>query len=84
MKAKLYKAVIVIETVVKAENEDQAIGVLYSQADKVFDGEFREEGIKIIGEVTSKRDLPEGWQGISIPWGSEGNVTIKDILWENE
>ena len=84
MKAKLYKAVILIETVVKAENEDQAIGVLYSQADKVFDAEFREEGIKIVGEVTSKRSLPEGWQGISIPWCSEGNATIKDILWENE
>lgn len=83
MKAKLYKAVIVIETVVKAENEDQAIGVLYSQADRVFDGEFRKECIEIVGEVTSKRSLPEGWQGTEIPWGSEGNVTIKEILWEN-
>ena len=84
MKAKLYKAVILIETVVKAENEDQAIDVLYSQANNVFDAEFREEGIKIVGEVTSKRSLPEGWQGIELPWGSEGNATIKDILWENE
>lgn len=84
MKAKLYKAVIVIETVVKAENEDQAIGALYSQADKVFDAEFREECIEIVGEVTSKRCLPDGWQGIEIPWGSDGNATIKDILWENE
>lgn len=84
MKAKLYKAVIVIETVVKAENEDQAIGVLYSQADKVFDAEFREECIEIVGEVTSRRNLPDGWQGIEIPWGSDVNVTIKDFLWENE
>ena len=84
MKAKLYKAVIVIETVVKAENEDQAMGLLYSQADKVFDAEFREECIEIVGEVTSRKNLPEGWQGVEIPWGSEGNVTIKEILWENE
>lgn len=84
MKAKLYKAVILIETVVKAENEEQAIGVLYSQADEVFDAEFRKEGIKIVGEVTNKRSLPDGWQGIEIPWGSDGNTTIKDILWENE
>ena len=84
MKAKLYKAVILIETVVKAENEDQAIGVLYSQANNVFDAEFREECIEIVGEVTSRRNLPDGWQGIEIPWGSDGNVTIKDILWENE
>ena len=83
MKAKLYKAVILIETVVKAENEDQAIGVLYSQADKVFDAEFRKECIEIVGEVTSKASLPEGWQGIEIPWGSDGNVTIKEILWES-
>ena len=84
MKAKLYKAAILIETVVKAENEDQAIGLLYSQADKVFDAEFRRECIEIVGEVTSKMSLPEGWQGIEIPWGSEGNVIIKEILWENE
>lgn len=84
MKARLYKAVMLIETVVKAENEDQAIGILYSQADKVFDAEFREESIKIIGEVTSKRGLPEGWQGIEIPWGPEGNSIIKDIFFLGE
>lgn len=84
MKAKLYKAAILIETVVKAENEDQAMGVLYSQADRVFDAEFREECIEIVGEVTSRRNLPDGWQGTEIPWGSNGNVIIKEILWENE
>jgi len=84
VKAKLYKAVILIETVVKAENEDQAIGVLYSQAEKVFDAEFRKDCIKIVGEVANKESLPDGWQGIEIPWGSEGNAIIKDILWETE
>lgn len=75
----IYTVEVTITTVVAAEDERQAIGLVSLNL-----GDIRAEDENpriIVGhELRSLSDLPPFWDGDSIPHGSEGFTTLRDLL----
>lgn len=66
--------------VVQADDEDDAHEeALYHWREGVSDSDARPT-LHITGEVTKESHLRDGWDGMCIPYGGNGNTRIKDLL----
>ena len=78
MKSKLWKVTVKFEFVVAAKDEESAIR--NAIADKLV-GPSKEEPVYAADSLESLDDLPDGYDGESIPWGDDvEDAPIREIL----
>jgi hypothetical protein len=79
---KLFTVEVSVTAVVAAENEMEAYSVVsFEFPDIVRDAE---PDIDVHGEVKSLDRLPADWDGMSLPYGGDGETRLKDLLPETE
>ncbi len=68
----LYRVRFNLSTVVKAEDEKQALRLAFDQRQEIVRCDITDRNlgdIDVVSEITSVKDLPPGWNGYCIPWG---------------
>jgi hypothetical protein len=67
--------------VVVAGNTDEAEEIAREEAlNALYEDRAEPAEVDIRGEVRSKRDLRDGWDLMSIPYGLDGNTRLQDLL----
>lgn len=71
---KLYHLKVVVDTVVLAENEDDALVVFEDNKKDIFENDFDnfngfEQFIEVV-EIKNKKQLPKNWDTRCLPWKS--------------
>ncbi|WP_454751653.1 hypothetical protein [Cupriavidus necator] len=79
---KLFTVEISVTAVVMAESEMEAYSVAAYEAREIWSD--AEPDIGVHGEVQSLDRLPEEWDGMSLPYGGDGETRLKDLLPETE
>ncbi|GAA4400510.1 hypothetical protein [Quisquiliibacterium transsilvanicum] len=77
---KLYEVSVEFTMVVQAGDEEDAWDVARENVrDAVGDADPH---LHVVRRVTGAAQLRDGWDGMCIPYGGDGNTRIKDILGE--
>jgi len=81
----IYNVTLTLETtvVVVADDPEHAIDVARDNARRAIEDAPDGPEFDVSGEVTSERNLRDGWDGDCIPYGGDGNTRIKDLLTPN-
>lgn len=82
---KLYHLQVVLDVVVAAEEAEKAADVFMNNKEDIIENDFNiiPPEIKIVGRITSKKDLPKGWDDRCIPWGGKegkNEFNVKDYI----
>lgn len=76
---KPYAVEVTLHMVVMADDEKHArtVGRRFVR-DAVYDND--PDDVYTMREVTCDDDMPEGWDGLCIPYNGDGNTRLKDLL----
>ena len=77
----LYRVELTVVAVVEADDEIDAITAAEDDKREIF-GDSDGLEITVWGEVTKLEDLTDGWDGNCIPYGGDGNTSIRELLAE--
>lgn len=66
--------------VVEAVSEDEARRVARAEALQAVRDANEAPSINVTGEVSSLRQLRNGWDGVCVPYGGDGNTRLSELL----
>lgn len=82
---KPYFVELKIIAVVMAESGTDALGVAECYAEQICnDGELTADGATELNSLEQLKGCDDGWNGMCVPFGGDGNTPLKDLLPETE
>lgn len=75
---KLYEVLITVRSVVIAESETDAERTAMKNLDGIMQND--QPDISVLRPIESRSGLPDGWDHTCLPWGSDDDKMIGQIL----
>lgn len=74
----LFKVEFTMVAVIQANDSDTASQIARDEWRDISRDD--DPGVLVVDEIASLHDLPEGWDGMCLPYGGDGDTRLKDVL----